>query len=458
MRRGSRPKVTSPVRWLHSDVTARMPTTGRMSAIGIVVAWRYSPNACWPPSLKNMIVSAIAMMAPMPMSSQRPARVSSILRSSTWTRRPNGTPVVGRGPAMRLGTLASVGSADSAFLETGAPPGTLGRGRGGHAATSSRAASAVRSRNISSSPRLSAPRSSVRTIWWASGDAADGDRLGLDLQAAGGGALRDDRGLGERGHEGVVVGGARERAGPGEQLVLGALGDDLAVADDDDLVGDALDLVEQVRAEQHGAALVGVAAQQVAHPADAGRVETVGRLVEDEHLGVAEQRVGDAEPLAHAEGVVAHPAVRLLLGEADELDHLVDAVPPDAHEDRAERQHLAAGAAGVLGGRVEQQADVAARVRQGGIRLAEHGGPARGRRGEAGHDAHRGRLAGTVRPEEAGDEAGLDLERDVVDGRERAVALGESFHCDHGLHPPGRRRSRIRHKPDSDPYLGRRRP
>ncbi len=41
--------------------------------------------------------------------------------------------------------------------------------------------------------------------------------------------------------------------------------------------------------------------------------------------------------------------------------------------------------------------------------------------------------------EEAGDEPGLDLERDVVDGREGAVALGESFHCDHGVHP-GRRR------------------
>ena len=141
---------------------------------------------------------------------------------------------------------------------------------------------------------------------------------------------------GERGHERVVVGGAGERAGAGEQLVLGALGDDLAVADDDDLVGDALDLVEQVRAEQHGAALVGVAAQQVAHPADAGRVEAVGRLVEDEDLGVAEERVGDAEALAHAEGVVADPAVRLLLGEADELDHLVDAVPADAHEDNDE--------------------------------------------------------------------------------------------------------------------------
>ena len=74
--------------------------------------------------------------------------------------------------------------------------------------------------------------------------------------------------------------------------------------------------------------------------------------------------MGDAETLAHAERVVAHPAVRLLLGETDELDHLVDALPADAHEDGAEGEHLAAGAAGVLRGGVEQQADMAARVRQ----------------------------------------------------------------------------------------------
>ena len=84
------------------------------------------------------------------------------------------------------------------------------------------------------------------------------------------------------------------------------------VADDDEVVGDDLDLVQQVRGQQDGAAAVGVVAEQVAHPPDAGRVEAVGRLVEDEDLGVAEQRVGDAQPLPHAEGVVAEPAVGLL--------------------------------------------------------------------------------------------------------------------------------------------------
>ena len=50
-------------------------------------------------------------------------------------------------------------------------------------------------------------------------------------------------------------------------------------------------------------------AQQPAHPADAGRVEAVRRLVEDQHLRVAEQRGGDRQPLAHAHRVALHAAV-----------------------------------------------------------------------------------------------------------------------------------------------------
>ena len=53
-------------------------------------------------------------------------------------------------------------------------------------------------------------------------------------------------------------------------------------------VEEVLDLVQQVRGQQHGRATVGIAAQQVSHPPDAGRVEPVGRLVEHEHLRIAE--------------------------------------------------------------------------------------------------------------------------------------------------------------------------
>ena len=60
--------------------------------------------------------------------------------------------------------------------------------------------------------------------------------------------------------------------------------------------------------DQDGLALGAEVAQEAAQPADALGVEAVGRLVEDEHLRVAEHSGGQAEPLAHAHRV---PAGRL---------------------------------------------------------------------------------------------------------------------------------------------------
>ena len=67
-----------------------------------------------------------------------------------------------------------------------------------------------------------------------------------------------------------------------EQLLERRLGDDGALRDDHDVVGGLGDLGERVAGEQHGPALGGEAAQEVAQPADAIGVEAVGGLVEDE--------------------------------------------------------------------------------------------------------------------------------------------------------------------------------
>ena len=180
---------------------------------------------------------------------------------------------------------------------------------------SSRWVSAVSSRNISSSPAPSAVRSSMSGMpaSWASdrptrsasasaSRSASVGRVGCTATPA-----RSVRRFTSRS-------GCRVRTWvPAEasSSVLVPCGDDAPVADDDEVVGDDLDLVQQVRGQQDGGAAVGVAAEQVAHPADAGRVQTVGGFVEDQDLGVAEQRVRDAQPLPHAEGVVAHAAVGL---------------------------------------------------------------------------------------------------------------------------------------------------
>jgi hypothetical protein len=136
--------------------------------------------------------------------------------------------------------------------------------------------------------------------------------------------------------------------GAGEQLGLGAVGHDAAVADHDDVVGDHLDLVEEVGGQEHRGTSVRVPAEEVAHPPDARGVETVGGLVQDEDVGVAEQGVGDPEALPHSEGVVPHPPACLVGSEADELEHLVDPAPRESHHLLAQAEDLPTRSAGVL--------------------------------------------------------------------------------------------------------------
>ena len=88
-----------------------------------------------------------------------------------------------------------------------------------------------------------------------------------------------------------------------------ASGDQTAVVDDDDLVGQVLDLGEQVAGDEDGAAGCGTFAQQVTQPADALGVEPVAGFVEHQDGWVAEQRGRQAEPLPHPQRVGTDVAV-----------------------------------------------------------------------------------------------------------------------------------------------------
>ena len=96
----------------------------------------------------------------------------------------------------------------------------------------------------------------------------------------------------------------------------------------------------------------GEVAQEAAQPADALGVEAVGRLVEDEDARVAEQRGGQAEPLAHAHASSRRPA-GVPRRDADELEHLVDARVRHARGGGQDAQVVAAGAARVEVRRLE---------------------------------------------------------------------------------------------------------
>ena len=70
-------------------------------------------------------------------------------------------------------------------------------------------------------------------------------------------------------------------------------------------------------------ALVGQPPQQVEDLDHAERVDRRRRLVEDEQVGRLDQRVGDAQPLAHAARVGLDRVVGAI-GQADLLEDLVD--------------------------------------------------------------------------------------------------------------------------------------
>ena len=109
-------------------------------------------------------------------------------------------------------------------------------------------------------------------------------------------------------------------AGRLEELVERALVDEMALVDDPHDVGQLLDLGQDVARDEDRPARIGQVAQLRPQAVDPGRVEAVGRLVEDEQLRVVQEGRGDAEPLAHPQRVVVD-VDRRPIGEAHEREH-----------------------------------------------------------------------------------------------------------------------------------------
>ncbi len=84
-------------------------------------------------------------------------------------------------------------------------------------------------------------------------------------------------GLFEHDSESTWVGGAHQRCG---LLELGqrALGDEPALVDDDDVVGEVFDFGEEMARHEHGAAIGGSGPEPIAKRPDAFGVEAVARV------------------------------------------------------------------------------------------------------------------------------------------------------------------------------------
>ena len=129
--------------------------------------------------------------------------------------------------------------------------------------------------------------------------------------------------------------------------------------EDDDVVADPLQLAEQVGGHQDRDAELGAdPADQRQHVVARGRVEAVGRLVEQHQPRVVDERLGELGPLLHAGGVAADRAVALL-GQPDVAQHVGGAL---ARGGVGQPGHLAHVDDQVAGGDVGRQAVVLGHV------------------------------------------------------------------------------------------------
>ena len=149
----------------------------------------------------------------------------------------------------------------------------------------------------------------------------------------------------------------------------GVVGDHPAVVDDGDLVGQGVGLLQVLRGQQHGRAVRDQAADDVPHVLALGRVEAGGRLVQEDHLGAADQARGQVEAAAHAAGVgLGRPVGRV--GQVEPLQQLGGPAPGAARGRGRAGCRTAPGSAGRSGPR---------RPRRTGRSGRSTGGPARRR-------------------------------------------------------------------------------
>ena len=124
--------------------------------------------------------------------------------------------------------------------------------------------------------------------------AAVGDRGGaLDARAE-----ARDRRLRQRRDDDLPAAMAVARAGG--KLGHGPRRDQAALRENADAAAELLGVGQDVRAEEHRAALVAQPEDQLAHFATADRIETRHRLVEHDELGIVDERLREPDALDHA--------------------------------------------------------------------------------------------------------------------------------------------------------------
>ena len=213
------------------------------------------------------------------------------------------------------------------------------------------------------------------------------------------------------------------------QLGLALDQDDLALVDDADAVGHLLGFFDVVRGQDDGDAGGAQRTHHVPHVLAQLDVDAGGRLVEEQHLRLVRERLGDQHAPLHAAGQ-RHDLVVLLVPQRERPQHLLDvgrdrrqAEQPAAERDRGphrSRTHRCGSSCGTspikrAGGAIVGEDVVAA-----------DGDRAGRRRHDPADDADQRGLAGAVRPEQRENLALVDVEIDALECLEPgSIGLGK---------------------------------
>lgn len=115
---------------------------------------------------------------------------------------------------------------------------------------------------------------------------------------------------------------AHRQTGLGTQVRQAACGLQATLGQDRRTIDVGLDTRQHMRAEDDAGAALAQAVDQQVEVMGGDRVEADGGLVEQQQLRFAEQRLGQAETLAHALGIGLHPTVGSM-GQADLFEQFV---------------------------------------------------------------------------------------------------------------------------------------
>ncbi len=199
----------------------------------------------------------------------------------------------------------------------------------------------------------------------------------------------------------------------------GAIGDDPALAEQDDPVGVGVRLFEVVGREQDRPAALGVAPNGGPEVAATLHIHPGRGLVEGHQGGIGHEGHGEPKPLLLATGAFPDQAVREM-DDAGSLEHLVD------------RSRLSVDRGGQANGLADREVlEQAARLQDGGHETArdrlggrhpeDAHGPLVGL-SEAQDHVDGGRLACAVRAEQRGDLTDLEVQVDAIHCPHRAEA------------------------------------